>query len=56
MATSVNSPSILVVEPNWLRSQVPPSFPSLAVRKSGRGPGIIYHVSDVDGREKVERT
>ena len=40
-----------------LVSQVPrPSFPSLAVWKSGRGPGIIYHVSDVEGREKVERT
>ena len=24
--------------------------------KSGRGPGIFYHVSDVEGREKVERT
>ena len=33
-----------------------PSFPSLAVWKSGRGAGIIYHVSDVEGREKVERT
>ena len=32
------------------------SFPSFAVRKSGRGPGIIYHMSDVEGREKVERT
>ena len=31
------------------------SFPSLAVRKSGRGLGIIYHVSDVESREKVER-
>ena len=28
----------------------------LAVQKSGKRPGIIYHVSDVDGREKVERT
>ena len=36
--------------------QVPPSFPLLAVLKSGRGPGIIYHMSDVEGREKVERT
>ena len=25
----------------------PPSFPSLPVRKSGRGPGIIYHVNDI---------
>ena len=24
--------------------------------KSGREPGIFYHVSDVEGREKVERT
>ena len=36
------------------------SFPGPAqlfeVRKSGRGPGIFYHVSDVEGREKVERT
>ena len=38
------------------RSQAPPSFPSLTVRKSGSGPGIFYHVSDVEGREKVERT
>ena len=30
----------------------PPSFPSLAVQKSGRGPGIIYHVSDVGVEEK----
>ena len=29
---------------------------SLAVSKSGRGPGIFYHMSDVEGREKVERT
>ena len=45
----------MVVNP-YPRSQAPPSFPSLAVRKSGRGPGIFYHVSDVEGREKVERT
>ena len=24
--------------------------------ESGRGPGIIYHVRDVEGREKVKRT
>ena len=36
--------------------QAPPSFPSLAVRKSGRGPGIIYHVSDVGVERRVERT
>ena len=24
--------------------------------KSGREPGLFYHVSDVEGREKVERT
>ena len=28
----------------------PPSFPSLAVRKSGRGPGTFPHVSDVMDR------
>ena len=28
----------------------PPSFPSLAVRKSGRGPGTFPHVSDVTDR------
>ena len=33
--------------------QAPPSFLSLAVQKSGRGPGVIYHMSDVEGREKV---
>ena len=37
-------------------SQALPNFPSLAVRKSRRGPGIFYHVSDVEGIEKVERT
>ena len=40
--------------PQYSHSQALPSFPSLAVRKSGRGPGIIYHVNDVEGREKVE--
>ena len=35
------------------RSQAPPSFPSFAVWKSGRGPGIIYHVNDVEGREDL---
>ena len=38
------------------RSHGPPSLLLLAVQKSERGPGIIYHVSDVEGREKVERT
>ena len=33
-----------------------PALLSVAVRKSGRGPGIFYHVSDIEGREKVERT
>ena len=33
----------------------PPSFPLLAVRKSGRGPGTFPHVSDVMGRKAVER-
>ena len=37
-------------------SQAPPSFLSLTVQKSSGGPGIIYHMSDVEGREKVERT
>ena len=32
-----------------------PSFPSLAVRLSGRGPGTFSHVSDVTGRKAVER-
>ena len=41
---------------NLFRSQVPPIFLLLAVWKSGRGPGIFYRVSDVEGREKVERT
>ena len=34
----------------------PAQFLLLAVRKSGEGPGIIYHVSDVEDRENVERT
>ena len=37
------------------RSQVLPSFPSLLVRKSGRGPGIFSHVSDVGIERMVER-
>ena len=28
-----------------------PSFPSLAVRLSGRGPGTFPHISDVTDRE-----
>ena len=39
-----------------LRQDLNDGFSSLEVRKSGRGPGIFYHVSDVEGREKVERT
>ena len=37
------------------RSQAPPSFPLLLVRKSGRGPGIFSHVSDVRIERMVER-
>ena len=37
-------------------SQAEPSFLSLTVQKSGRKPGIIYYMSDVEGREKVKRT
>ena len=37
------------------RSQAPPSFPLLAVRKSGRGPGILSHVSDVRIERMVEK-
>ena len=33
----------------------PPSFPSLAIRKSGRGPVIFSHVSDVRRERMVER-
>ena len=34
-----------------------PTQPSVACStESERGPGIIYHVSDVEDREKVERT
>ena len=40
----------------WPHSQALPSFLLLAVQKSGRGPGIIYHMSDIEGRENVERT
>ena len=36
-----------------LLTQALPSFPSLAVQKSGRGPGIIYHVSGKKGGESV---
>ena len=34
----------------------PAQFPSLAVQKSGEGPGIIHHVSDVEDKEMGERT
>ena len=37
-------------------SQAAPSFPSLAVWKSHREPVVIYHVSDVEGPEKMEKT
>ena len=36
--------------------QRPALLPSLAVCKSGREPGIIFHMSDVEGRKEVERT
>ena len=42
-------------QPCSLVPRPPPSFPSLAVRKSGRGPGTFPHVSDVTGRKAVER-
>ena len=35
--------------------QAPPSFLSLSVRKSGRGPGIFSHMSDVRIERMVER-
>ena len=31
------------------------SFPFLAIQKSRRKTGIIYHSSDIESREKVER-
>ena len=34
----------------------PAQLCSLAIQKSGRGPGMIYHMHDVEGSEKVERT
>ena len=37
------------------RSQAQPSFPLLSVRKSGRGPGIFSHVSDIRTERMVER-
>ena len=37
------------------RSQAPPSFASLLVWKSGRGPGILSHVSDVRIERMVEK-
>ena len=30
----------------------PAQLSSLTVWKSGRGPGIIYHVNDLEGRKK----
>ena len=35
---------------HWSLSQAPPSFPSLAVWKTGRGPGTFSHISDVTDR------
>ena len=35
--------------------QAPPSFPSVAVWKSGRGPGIFSYMSDVRIERMVER-
>ena len=32
-----------------------PSFTSLAVQLSGRGPGTFFDVSDVTGRKTIER-
>ena len=33
----------------------PPNFPLHAVQKSGRGPGIIYHVGrEKDGEDLIE--
>ena len=37
------------------QSQAWPSFPSLVVWKSGRGPGIFYHVSDIRIEKMVEQ-
>ena len=34
----------------------PPSFLSLVIQKRGRKPGIIYHTSNIEDGEKVERT
>ena len=55
------SPSTTNLDPNHKHfnrrhtSLVPRSRPAFrhlhAVRKSGRGPGIIYHMSDTEGRE-----
>ena len=48
--------TIQQVMENWvgvwdsLVPRPPPSFPSLAVRKSGRGPGTFPHVSNVTDR------
>ena len=38
----------------WSYSQAPLSFPSLAVRLSGRGPGEFYHESEVTERLKLQ--
>ena len=46
----------LTLHPHLASFPGPAQLSSLAVRKSGRGPGIIHHVSDIEGREKVERT
>ena len=40
---------------NSLVPRPSPSFPSLVVQLSGRGPGTFSHVSDVTGRKMVER-
>ena len=49
--TYLMSHLFLNTDMSYPRSQAPPSFLALAVRKikSGKGPGIIYDVTEVEG-------
>ena len=52
-AINAHSMRAAIYDAYTLSSLVPrpaPSFPSLAVRLSGRGPGTFSHVSDVTDR------
>ena len=48
-------PNLSYCPHQYTYTTAPPSFPSLAIWKSGRGPGTFSHMSDITGRKPVER-